>query len=667
MSELRKRLDQALAGFEPKDDVGAAIRRARRHQRNHRITAGALAMVVTVAGVAVAARQFSRTERPNDIAGAPDGLLVFASDRDSARNGVRDLYSIRPDGTGLRRLTATPDDDEAYPAVSPDGRTIAYVVVGGDLGFIRFIGIDGSQVEAPSGVSSLSDHSGVAWSPDGQSLAYVPAGITSCPRMTPGEQSDCRPPSGVWIARLNHGDKFEIPRPLCATGCGGDHDPAWSPDGSTIAFTRTGFGFNSFDHLILASPDGGGLRGTGPNAFPGARAPAWSPDGLEIAAESGGRIIAIDVATRESRNVWVGSGMVSDPAWSPDGSRIAFLTAQGGIRITSAHDPTVNKIARIVADIGPTVTDLTWSTSVDSVPTPAPTGSTLPATPIALDADPTKPFTHWSEVLRVPFGPGQAQLGLDKDGPTGAGAIAVTASGDVWVLDNAKRRVVLFARDGGVKVEVQLPPPPRGIGDLALIGSDLFVMVDGRASLERIRLGEPVETIDVTLEGRPAPLGQLHPIGNRLLASLADVSGDLVVEVDPRTGKASRLPGLPGRGAVFSRPPVWECNGFCVQAVRATGTRRVILEADGASNVLQSGGHPVDILDGNLATYLFGPPGHLWFLSLTPHLEVAAWEHLPGPTTPELRGASWARFTLGADGHVYLMHLAQDGLHVLER
>jgi Tol biopolymer transport system component len=57
---------------------------------------------------------------------SPDGRsIVFASDRDDPKRLTRSLYLVRPDGTGLRRLTKGFDD--GAPAFSPDGSEIAFV------------------------------------------------------------------------------------------------------------------------------------------------------------------------------------------------------------------------------------------------------------------------------------------------------------------------------------------------------------------------------------------------------------------------------------------------------------------------------------------------------------------------------------------------------------
>jgi TolB protein len=60
------------------------------------------------------------TEDPTDTepAFSPDGRTIAF-----VRGG--DLYSVRPDGSGQRRLTSGPELDSA-PIVSPDGRSVVF-------------------------------------------------------------------------------------------------------------------------------------------------------------------------------------------------------------------------------------------------------------------------------------------------------------------------------------------------------------------------------------------------------------------------------------------------------------------------------------------------------------------------------------------------------------
>jgi Tol biopolymer transport system component len=106
-----------------------------------------------------------------------------------------------------------------------------------------------------------------------------------------------------------------------------DTDPAWSADGSKIAFTRTAFGGST--DIYVMNADGTGQSNVTRSSDPFDRQPAWSPDGTKIAfTGSVGSLDAIFVMNADGsgrRQVSGANGQY--PAWSPDGRRIAF---QGG-------------------------------------------------------------------------------------------------------------------------------------------------------------------------------------------------------------------------------------------------------------------------------------------------------------------------------------------------
>jgi class 3 adenylate cyclase len=112
-------------------------------------------------------------------------------------------------------------------------------------------------------------------------------------------------------------------RELTSTGV--DNDPSWSPDGSTLVFTR---GHNFGAHLFTTRADGTDLRQLIGGRVTGID-PAWSPDGRDIAFLRG---------TNDSNDVWVvrpdGTGLrnvtrqkaaYGFPAWTPDGSAITVF------------------------------------------------------------------------------------------------------------------------------------------------------------------------------------------------------------------------------------------------------------------------------------------------------------------------------------------------------
>jgi TolB protein len=144
-----------------------------------------------------------------------------------------------------------------------------------------------------------------------------------------------------------------------------EEGPAWSPDGSRLAFI--GSLTDGTSHLFVMNADGSGQT---PLTSPGraneflAPVPAWSPDGLRIAYSGGisdrpGIYVINADGSGETR---LTDGYDVGAAWSPDGSRIAFVRAVIGqgdaIYVMNADGSGLAQVAGFMGD-GQQV--LSWS------------------------------------------------------------------------------------------------------------------------------------------------------------------------------------------------------------------------------------------------------------------------------------------------------------------
>jgi Tol biopolymer transport system component len=114
-----------------------------------------------------------------------------------------------------------------------------------------------------------------------------------------------------------------------------DLAPAWSPDGSKIAFASAQPGGSVNFNIYIMDADGSNAKTltTSPDQEFG---PTWSPDGRKIAFErqlpQGDKIFIMNADGSEQVQLQTG-GTVSeyDPDWSPDGRKIAFIRSGGTI------------------------------------------------------------------------------------------------------------------------------------------------------------------------------------------------------------------------------------------------------------------------------------------------------------------------------------------------
>nr|NIP61106.1 PKD domain-containing protein [Gemmatimonadota bacterium]NIR81491.1 PKD domain-containing protein [Gemmatimonadota bacterium]NIT90338.1 PKD domain-containing protein [Gemmatimonadota bacterium]NIU34163.1 PKD domain-containing protein [Gemmatimonadota bacterium]NIU38314.1 PKD domain-containing protein [Gemmatimonadota bacterium] len=145
-----------------------------------------------------------------------------------------------------------------------------------------------------------------------------------------------------------------------------DNLPAWSPDGSKIAFRSRRDGN---DEVYVMNADGSAQTNLTNNAAVDSW-PAWSPDGSQIAFVSGrdgnGEVYVMNADGTSPSRLTTSGAADGEPTWSPDGSRIAFRSFRDG-----------NAEIYVMSADGTGQTRLTDNSVVDEQPAWSPDGSRI--------------------------------------------------------------------------------------------------------------------------------------------------------------------------------------------------------------------------------------------------------------------------------------------------
>jgi Tol biopolymer transport system component len=208
---------------------------------------------------------------------SPPGHIAFTKNS----NGYGSIWTMNAFGTGLQRLTpAAPRRSDAAGSTSP------------------------------------------AWTLTGTRIAYVSTGAAR--RENPADAE-------IWTMRADGSGKRRLTRNRLA-----ESDPAWSPDGTEIAFTRSKAG--GYGSLYVMDASEANLRQLTRGPYDGA--PAWSPDGRVIAFER----THLGKSGLAPSDVWIvpatggrASRLIrhaAEPAWSVDGRQLAFSSRRDRFGMT---------------------------------------------------------------------------------------------------------------------------------------------------------------------------------------------------------------------------------------------------------------------------------------------------------------------------------------------
>jgi Tol biopolymer transport system component len=330
---------------------------------------------------------------------APDGeYLVYSveSPNFEADEPRSDLWRVSWKDGERQQLTQTADSSESQPAYSPDGLQIAFLSDQQEKKeekkdekeespaqltqvWVMPAAADGKKKSEPQ---RLTDFPGgvseFAWSPDGKRLAV----IASDPELPAGEKKPPKPKpividryrfkedfKGLLTDRRQHLYVFDIDKKEATLLTPGSHDeylPAWSPDGTRIAYvTRRGGDPDrhaNWDIYVMEASEGATehqvTRFEGADLDPSWESRmSWSPDGKQIAYLVSGedkyiyykpwQLAGVDVATGVSRIPADIDRNFTQPRFSADGASVYALVEQSRVTNLSRIDLADGRVTQL--------------------------------------------------------------------------------------------------------------------------------------------------------------------------------------------------------------------------------------------------------------------------------------------------------------------------------
>lgn len=373
MPGIDERLTRELRRLEPPADPTGAYERvvAKRERRRiiRRAQHGVLAVVVvlgTVAGVYGLSRVFLGGSETPGDAGSVPSNGIIVFSRDIPGDGEH-LFAASPDGSDVRRLT--PDGLAAYrsPDVSPDGRTI--VVAHEIPSFepgLSVLALLPIDGGSPEWLTEPRVVRDPAWSPDGSRIAFAGS---------PGG------PFGIYVFDFDTGDIELVP----GTDDNSVGHPTWSPDGTTIAFEASTGSDIEIEQMqatwdvYSVTVDGTGMSNLTNTPDVSEVQPAWSWALDRIAfvesAPAEGALLTMSSTGTDPVTVFSGELAPVSPVWSPDGTMIAFEAGSEGIFIAGS-DGAGPLVVPTIEGTSPAWQPLPQGAPV--VPSPTPTETPLP-------------------------------------------------------------------------------------------------------------------------------------------------------------------------------------------------------------------------------------------------------------------------------------------------
>ena len=256
-------------------------------------------------------------------------------------------------GTRTTRYLGNIGSLDAFPAWSPDGQTLAFVSQRGGPARLWVMRRNGSDARMLSSLGDSVEYSPLSWTPDGRAVLFVSNGRLRTAPVEAGPIVDVPFTATITVARWSGLRRPSIPRPGTRLQAKGIVNPELSPDGRSVAFGALG-------DLWIAPATGGTPRRVTETAHRLELRPRWSRDGahlaylamdtgrdpvLRVRSLATGRDTSFELPQLPGVLSRIGNE-VPPFTWSPDGRQIAIAgdnqialidVETGAVRATAAH------------------------------------------------------------------------------------------------------------------------------------------------------------------------------------------------------------------------------------------------------------------------------------------------------------------------------------------